>query len=181
MAGLLRALTCSRNLARPTAYNIFSYTKQVAFVSAHAVFKETHRPFIATAVHRAEQGAAEAKEKVEDQAAADFVAYEEQPDQAATFQRYGEGAIYPPKNKGKDWVAQLHLKSFDPRQIDYACGYVRHLAALLGVRTGSAIPLPKRTLLLSLIRGPHVHKTSQEQVNMSSMSCLLVSIHLLSS
>eukprot|EP00961_Rhodomonas_salina_P283715 3834519-Rhodomonas_salina.3 len=164
MAGLLRSLTSSLRHTRPLASQLFSSARSSTLPANFQVSRAAaSRPFTATALARAEQEAAVTEEVQQQANTTDFVQYDEDPDQASTFQRYGEGAIYPPKRKGKDWVAQLHLKSFDKNQIQYACGYVKHLAALSGVQTGGAIPLPKRTLLVSLIRSPHVHKTSQEQ------------------
>lgn len=166
MAGLLRSLTSSLRHTRPLASQLFSSARSSTLPANFQVSRAAaSRPFTATALARAEQEAAVTEEVQQQANTTDFVQYDEDPDQASTFQRYGEGAIYPPKRKGKDWVAQLHLKSFDKNQIQYACGYVKHLAALSGVQTGGAIPLPKRTLLVSLIRSPHVHKTSQEQVS----------------
>lgn len=74
-----------------------------------------------------------------------------------------EGPAGPPPRRGKDWVAQLHVKAFDPQVAEYACGYLRHLAGHLGVRTGNVVRLPKNRKLLTVLRSPHVNKTAREQ------------------
>lgn len=74
-----------------------------------------------------------------------------------------EGLAGPPPRRGKDWVAQLHVKAFDPQVVEYACGYVRHLGGHLGVRTGNVVRLPKNRKLFTVLRSPHVNKTAREQ------------------
>jgi len=50
------------------------------------------------------------------------------------------------------------------RQVaEYACGYLRHLAGHLGVRTGNVVRLPKSRKLFTVLRSPHVNKTAREQ------------------
>jgi len=46
---------------------------------------------------------------------------------------------------------------------EYACGYLRHLAGHLGVRTGNVVRLPKSRKLFTVLRSPHVNKTAREQ------------------
>ena len=83
------------------------------------------------------------------------------------------GTKFPPPRTGKDWQAQLHIRAFDPNVIEYASAYVRHMAAILGVRTGNVVPLPKKTKLWSVLRSPHVHKKSQEQFQMMTYKRLI--------
>ncbi|KAJ1489637.1 ribosomal protein S10p/S20e-domain-containing protein [Baffinella frigidus] len=83
------------------------------------------------------------------------------------------GVKLPPTRTGKDWQAQLHFKAFDANVIDYASAYVRHIAAVLGVRTGNVVPLPKKTKLFTVLRSPHVHKKSREQFHMMTYKRLI--------
>ena len=76
---------------------------------------------------------------------------------------YYPGVKLPPPRRGKDWQGQLHLKAFDANVVMYASKYCRHMGAVLGVRTGNIIPLPKDTKLFTVLRSPHVHKKSREQ------------------
>jgi small subunit ribosomal protein S10 len=71
-----------------------------------------------------------------------------------------EGA---PRRRGRDWVAQLHIRSFDHNALDYACQYVLHLADALGVRAGGIVPIPTKRKYFTVIKSPHVFKTSRDQ------------------
>ena len=56
------------------------------------------------------------------------------------------------------------LTAYCGRQVaEYACGYLRHLAGHLGVRTGNVVRLPKSRKLFTVLRSPHVNKTAREQ------------------
>ena len=71
---------------------------------------------------------------------------------------------FPTPRRGKDWSAQLQIRGYDIQEVEYACNYIRHVAGLSGVRVGNIVRLPKRISLYTVIRSPHVHKTSREQV-----------------
>ena len=59
-----------------------------------------------------------------------------------------------------DWFYVLILEL---QVAEYACGYLQHLAGHLGVRIGNVVRMPKNRKLFSVLRSPHVNKTSMEQ------------------
>lgn len=67
------------------------------------------------------------------------------------------------KRRGRDWVAQLHIRGYDPNALQYACQYIFHLADVFGVRTGNIVPLPSHTRLFTVLSSPHVHKKARDQ------------------
>ena len=71
---------------------------------------------------------------------------------------------FPSPRRGKDWSAQIQIRGYDIHELEYACGYIRHVAGLSGVRVGNVVRLPKKSQLYTVIRSPHVYKTSREQV-----------------
>jgi ribosomal protein S10 len=73
---------------------------------------------------------------------------------------------FPTARRGKDWSAQIQVRGYDIQELEYACGYIRHVAGLSGVRVGNIIRLPKKSQLYTVIRSPHVYKTSREQVQL---------------
>jgi small subunit ribosomal protein S10 len=69
----------------------------------------------------------------------------------------------PTRRRGRDWIAQLHIRSFDHNALDYACQYVLHLSDALGVRAGNIVPLPTQRKYFTVLRSPHVYKTARDQ------------------
>lgn len=58
---------------------------------------------------------------------------------------------------------RIKLKSFDAGVIDRSARRIVLAARATGARVSGPIPLPVKRTLFSVIRGPHVHKRSQEQ------------------
>ncbi|KZV63059.1 hypothetical protein PENSPDRAFT_758282 [Peniophora sp. CONT] len=59
-------------------------------------------------------------------------------------------------------VATIHFRSHFPRLLDIFTHFVEHAAAALAVPVGGTAKLPTRKTLWTVIRGPFVHKKSQE-------------------
>ncbi|VDB91714.1 unnamed protein product [Peniophora sp. CBMAI 1063] len=59
-------------------------------------------------------------------------------------------------------VATIHFRSHFPRLLDLFTHFVEHAAAALAVPVGGTAKLPTRKTLWTVIRGPFVHKKSQE-------------------
>ncbi|KAH9848198.1 ribosomal protein S10 [Lenzites betulinus] len=59
-------------------------------------------------------------------------------------------------------VATLHLRSYHPRLLDLFVHFVGHAATALGIPVSKPVHLPTQRRLWTVIRGPFVHKKSQE-------------------
>ncbi|KAI0776872.1 ribosomal protein S10 [Trametes elegans] len=68
---------------------------------------------------------------------------------------------YVPKTHGIP-VATLHFRSFHTKQLDFFVHFASHAAAALGIPISKPVHLPTQRRLWTVIRGPFVHKKSQE-------------------
>ncbi|KAI0739487.1 ribosomal protein S10 [Daedaleopsis nitida] len=68
---------------------------------------------------------------------------------------------YLPKTHGIP-VAMLHFRSHHPRLLDFFVHFASHAAAALGVPVSKPVHLPTQRRLWTVLRGPFVHKKSQE-------------------
>ena len=68
---------------------------------------------------------------------------------------------YLPKTHGIP-VATFHFRSFHPRLLDFFVHFASHAAAALGVPVSKPVHLPTERRLWTVLRGPFVHKKSQE-------------------
>jgi small subunit ribosomal protein S10 len=58
---------------------------------------------------------------------------------------------------------RIRLKSFDHRMIDQAATKIVNTAKNTGARIAGPIPLPTKIQKYTILRGPHIDKTSREQ------------------
>jgi len=58
---------------------------------------------------------------------------------------------------------RIKLKAFDPSLVDRSARRIALTAKQTGAEISGPIPLPTKRTLYSVIRSPHVHKSSQEQ------------------
>ncbi|KAI0363699.1 ribosomal protein S10 [Pilatotrama ljubarskyi] len=93
-----------------------------------------------------------------------------QPPQALTEPAYassvvhGRGVRRPhqlPKTHGIP-VATLHFRSYHPKLLDFFVHFAGHAASALGIPASRPVHLPTQRRLWTVIRGPFVHKKSQE-------------------
>lgn len=68
---------------------------------------------------------------------------------------------YLPKTHGIP-VATLHFRSYHPKLLDFFVHFASHAAAALGVPISKPVHLPTQRRLWTVLRGPFVHKKSQE-------------------
>ncbi|KAI0819701.1 ribosomal protein S10 domain-containing protein [Trametes gibbosa] len=59
-------------------------------------------------------------------------------------------------------VATLHFRSYHPRLLDLFIHFAGHAATALGIPVSKPVHLPTQRRLWTVIRGPFVHKKSQE-------------------
>ncbi|ORY22375.1 ribosomal protein S10 domain-containing protein [Naematelia encephala] len=59
-------------------------------------------------------------------------------------------------------VATLHLAAYYPNNLDLYSKFAVHAAHALGIPTSNPAPLPRRKELYTVIKGPFVHKKTQE-------------------
>ncbi|KAI0349835.1 ribosomal protein S10 [Trametes cingulata] len=77
---------------------------------------------------------------------------------------HGRGVRQPhqlPKTHGIP-VATLHFRSYHPRLLDFFVHFAGHAASALGIPVSKPVHLPTQRRLWTVIRGPFVHKKSQE-------------------
>ncbi len=58
---------------------------------------------------------------------------------------------------------RIRLKSFDHRMIDRSAADIVRTARNTGAKIVGPIPLPTKKVIYTVIRSPHVNKTSREQ------------------
>lgn len=68
---------------------------------------------------------------------------------------------YLPKTHGIP-VATFHFRSYHPRLLDFFVHFASHAASALGVPVSKPVHLPTQRRLWTVLRGPFVHKKSQE-------------------
>lgn len=68
---------------------------------------------------------------------------------------------------------RIRLKGFDHKLLDQATGEIVDTAKRTGARLSGPIPLPTNIERFSVIRSPHVHKSSQEQFEIRTHKRLL--------
>lgn len=61
---------------------------------------------------------------------------------------------------------RIRLKGYDKRQLDRATADIVETAKRTGARVVGPIPLPTKREIFTVIRSPHVDKTSREQFEM---------------
>ena len=68
---------------------------------------------------------------------------------------------------------RITLKAFDHRILDTATAEILNTAIRTGAGVRGPVPLPNRIKKFSVIRSPHVYKSSQEQFEMRTHKRLL--------
>ncbi|KAI0643212.1 ribosomal protein S10 [Trametes meyenii] len=68
---------------------------------------------------------------------------------------------YLPKTHGIP-AATLHFRSYHPKLLDFFVHFAGHAASALGIPISKPVHLPTQRRLWTVIRGPFVHKKSQE-------------------
>ncbi len=68
---------------------------------------------------------------------------------------------------------RITLKAFDHRILDTASAEIVNTAKRTGADVRGPVPLPNRIKRFSVIRSPHVYKSSQEQYEMRTHKRLL--------
>lgn len=68
---------------------------------------------------------------------------------------------------------RITLKAFDHRILDTAGAEILNTAKRTGASVRGPVPLPNRITKFSVIRSPHVNKSSQEQFEMRTHKRLL--------
>lgn len=68
---------------------------------------------------------------------------------------------YLPKTHGIP-AATLHFRSYHPKLLDFFVHFASHAATALGIPVSKPVHLPTQRRLWTVIRGPFVHKKSQE-------------------
>jgi len=68
-----------------------------------------------------------------------------------------------PRPKDMVRLAQLKVQSYHPKFISDGCADITNSAKQMGLNVGATIPLPTKTRLVTIMRGPFVHKKSMEQ------------------
>ncbi|PIL32667.1 hypothetical protein GSI_05371 [Ganoderma sinense ZZ0214-1] len=59
-------------------------------------------------------------------------------------------------------VATLHFRSYHPKLLDFFVHFATHAATALGIPISKPVHLPTQRTLWTVLRGPFVHKKSQE-------------------
>ena len=68
---------------------------------------------------------------------------------------------------------RITLKAFDHRILDTASAEIVNTAKRTGASVRGPVPLPNKLKMFSVIRSPHVNKSSQEQFEMRTHKRLL--------
>ena len=68
---------------------------------------------------------------------------------------------YLPKTHGIP-VATFHFRSYHPKLLDFFVHFASHAATALGIPISKPVHLPTERRLWTVLRGPFVHKKSQE-------------------
>ncbi|KAM5530445.1 hypothetical protein V8D89_015885 [Ganoderma adspersum] len=92
------------------------------------------------------------------------------PPQALTEAKYAASIVhgrsvraphYLPKTHAIP-VATLHFRSYHPKLLDFFVHFASHVATALGIPISKPVHLPTERRLWTVLRGPFVHKKSQE-------------------
>jgi len=70
-------------------------------------------------------------------------------------------------------IIRIKLKAFDHRILDQSVKEILHTVRKTGAKV-NVIPLPRKIKRFTVIRGPHVHKTSREQYELRTHLRLMV-------
>lgn len=70
------------------------------------------------------------------------------------------------KNDTPKQRIRIRLKAYDSKVIDQSAKQILDAATRTGAQVAGPIPLPTERNVTTVIRGPHVHKTSREQFEM---------------
>jgi len=68
---------------------------------------------------------------------------------------------------------RIKLKGYDHRLLDQSAQEIVNTAKRTGARVSGPIPLPTRREIFTVIRSPHVHKTSREQFQLCTHKRLI--------
>lgn len=68
---------------------------------------------------------------------------------------------------------RISLKAFDHRVLDQSAGEIVNTAKTTGAKVRGPIPLPTRIRKFTVLRSPHVNKTSREQFEMRTYKRVL--------
>lgn len=68
---------------------------------------------------------------------------------------------------------RIRLKAFDHRVLDQATNEIASTAKRTGAQVRGPIPMPTKIEKFTVLRGPHVNKTSREQFEMRTHKRLL--------
>jgi small subunit ribosomal protein S10 len=68
---------------------------------------------------------------------------------------------------------RIRLKSFDHRRIDRSAADIVRTARNTGAKIVGPIPLPTKKRIFTVIRSPHIDKTSREQFEMRTHKRLI--------
>ncbi len=68
---------------------------------------------------------------------------------------------------------RISLKAFDHRVLDQSAGEIVNTAKTTGAEVRGPIPLPTRIRKFTVLRSPHVNKTSREQFEMRTYKRVL--------
>lgn len=68
---------------------------------------------------------------------------------------------------------RIRLKAFDHRVLDQSTAEIVNTAKRTGARVRGPIPLPTRIEKFTVLRGPHIDKTSREQFEIRTHKRLL--------
>jgi len=68
---------------------------------------------------------------------------------------------------------RIKLKAYDHRLLDQSAQEIVNTAKRTGARVSGPIPLPTRKEIFTVIRSPHVHKTSREQFQLCTHKRLI--------
>ncbi|KAH7886639.1 ribosomal protein S10 domain-containing protein [Phlebopus sp. FC_14] len=74
-------------------------------------------------------------------------------------------SLYPPTKLPRPHsipVAEIHLRSHHHYYLDIFAHFIGHAASALGIPASGPVPLPTQRSLWTVLRGPFVHKKSQE-------------------
>ncbi|KIJ67244.1 hypothetical protein HYDPIDRAFT_25715 [Hydnomerulius pinastri MD-312] len=137
-------------LARPTRSSLPVLARWVRFNSGQVPASPTPNEPIPTPTAPT-NGAEEALEELTE------------PDIAAMI-IHGRG-LYPPTKLPRTHsipAAEVHFRAHHPYFLDLFAHFAGHAASALGIPSSRVIPLPTQRSLWTVIRGPFVHKKSQE-------------------
>lgn len=68
----------------------------------------------------------------------------------------------------------IRLRAFDHKLLDLASGEIVRTVKRTGADLTGPVPLPVDKKIFTVIRGPHVHKTSREQFELRTHKRLMV-------